>query len=154
VSDGKQKTTTTAAAAAAAPATTTPPKTPPATTTNPTPLQPHRRNKTAIGPWKLGRTLGQGASGKVKEARHVATGEVVAVKIVRKEKGRSEGGAWEVPGGVEREVVVMMVLGGLELEKEGKEGKEGKERGKGGKGQGGRGKLVGLRDVFENGWEV
>jgi len=144
VSDGKQKTTTTAAAAAAAPATTTPPKTPPATTTNPTPLQPHRRNKTAIGPWKLGRTLGQGASGKVKEARHVATGEVVAVKIVRKEKGRSEGGAWEVPGGVEREVVVMMVLGGLELEKEGKEGK----------GQGGRGKLVGLRDVFENGWEV
>lgn len=89
----------------------------------------------------------------------MATGEVVAVKIVRKERprGRGEGGAWEVPGSVEREVVVMMVLGGLELEEE-----EGKGKGQEGKGMGeakekgkwGRGKLVGLRDVFENGWEV
>lgn len=84
----------------------------------------------------------------------MATGEVVAVKIVRKQKGWSERAAWEVPASVEREVVVMMVLGGFELAA-GEEGKGGSGVGEAKeKGKWGRGKLVGLRDVFENGWEV
>lgn len=70
----------------------------------------------------------------MKEARHVVTGEMAAVKVVRKERG-------EVPGNVAREVAVMAVLGGLGVGEEG------------GDGEGKRG-LVGLKDVFENGREV
>lgn len=69
----------------------------------------------------------------MKEARHAGTGEMAAVKIVKKVGG-------EVPGSVAREVAVMAVLGGL--------GEEEEEVGRRGRG------LVGLKDVFENGREV
>ncbi|KAK0238685.1 kinase-like domain-containing protein [Armillaria nabsnona] len=37
-----------------------------------------------IGCWKLGRTIGKGSSGRVKLARHSKTGQMAAVKIIRK----------------------------------------------------------------------
>lgn len=73
----------------------------------------------------------------------MVTGEMAAVKIVRKEMG-------EVPGNVAREVAVMAVLGGLGVGEEG--GGGGGDDGEG-EGEGKRG-LVGLKDVFENGREV
>ncbi|KAK4530461.1 hypothetical protein CCYA_CCYA04G1318 [Cyanidiococcus yangmingshanensis] len=38
-----------------------------------------------IGPYSLGRTLGVGSTGKVKLGVHVETGELVAIKVIRKE---------------------------------------------------------------------
>lgn len=40
--------------------------------------------KTHIGPWQLGRTLGKGSAARVRLARHQATQNVVAVKILAK----------------------------------------------------------------------
>jgi serine/threonine-protein kinase HSL1, negative regulator of Swe1 kinase len=40
--------------------------------------------KTHIGPWQLGRTLGKGSAARVRLARHSATQDVVAVKILAK----------------------------------------------------------------------
>ena len=37
-----------------------------------------------IGPWRIGRTIGKGSSGRVKIAKHVQTGQYAAVKIVPK----------------------------------------------------------------------
>ena len=37
-----------------------------------------------IGPWKIGRTIGKGSSGRVKIAKHSVTGQYAAVKIVPK----------------------------------------------------------------------
>lgn len=41
---------------------------------------------TRVGKYELGRTLGEGNFAKVKFARHVETGENVAIKILDKEK--------------------------------------------------------------------
>jgi serine/threonine-protein kinase HSL1, negative regulator of Swe1 kinase len=40
--------------------------------------------KTHIGPWQLGKTLGKGSAARVRLARHHATQDVVAVKILAK----------------------------------------------------------------------
>lgn len=40
--------------------------------------------KTHIGPWQLGKTLGKGSAARVRLARHHATHDVVAVKILAK----------------------------------------------------------------------
>lgn len=37
-----------------------------------------------IGPWRIGRTIGKGSSGRVKIAKHSKTGQYAAVKIVPK----------------------------------------------------------------------
>jgi serine/threonine protein kinase len=37
-----------------------------------------------IGPWRIGRTIGKGSSGRVKIAKHGQTGQFAAVKIVPK----------------------------------------------------------------------
>jgi len=37
-----------------------------------------------IGPWRIGRTIGKGSSGRVKIAKHSITGQYAAVKIVPK----------------------------------------------------------------------
>ena len=37
-----------------------------------------------IGPWRIGRTIGKGSSGRVKIAKHSSTGQYAAVKIVPK----------------------------------------------------------------------
>src|SRR5438034_8629321 len=40
------------------------------------------RRKTHVGPWQLGRTLGKGATGRVRLAKHAVTGQTAAIKIV------------------------------------------------------------------------
>lgn len=71
-------------------------------------LQSHPSN---IGPWRLGRTLGRGATGRVLLGVHNQTGQRAAVKVVSKlelsddhEKGKG------LPYGIEREIIVMKLL--------------------------------------------
>lgn len=45
-----------------------------------------RRNKVKIGQYILGRSIGEGTFGKVKQGMHILTGEKVAVKILEKDK--------------------------------------------------------------------
>lgn len=88
------------------------------------------RRKTHVGPWRLGRTLGKGASGRVRKARHAVTGQDAAIKIVSKhaaKKLQSEslanmdtminpefssvnGRRRAIPFGIEREVVIMKLI--------------------------------------------
>ncbi|KAL6947222.1 hypothetical protein ACO0QE_002101 [Hanseniaspora vineae] len=42
------------------------------------------KNKDTVGPWKLGKTLGKGSSGRVRLAKHMQTGQLAAIKIVPK----------------------------------------------------------------------
>ncbi len=44
----------------------------------------HNSIKELVGPWELGKTLGQGTSGSVRLAKHIKTGVLVAVKIISK----------------------------------------------------------------------
>ena len=86
------------------------------------------RRKTHVGPWRLGRTLGRGSSGRVRLAKHVQTGQLAAVKIVPKtarkvaaaaaaaaaakeNNGKGKGkDAGVLPYGIEREVVIMKLI--------------------------------------------
>lgn len=86
------------------------------------------RRKVHIGPWVLGKTLGRGASARVRKARHAVTGQIAAVKIVSKAaaakaeaKTASLQGRQLVPGaeqdenrqmpfGIEREVVILKLI--------------------------------------------
>lgn len=86
------------------------------------------RRKTHVGPWQLGRTLGKGATGRVRLAKHALTGQAAAIKIVSKksaalvqsasmaqiEKDTSTpvttGGYRMMPFGIEREVVIMKLI--------------------------------------------
>ena len=47
-------------------------------------VAPARPIKRFIGPWHLGVTLGKGASGRVRRAKHAVTGQPAAVKIINK----------------------------------------------------------------------
>lgn len=84
--------------------------------------------KTHIGPWNLGKTLGKGATARVRLARHSVTGEHAAIKIVQKttssltasgslaaltkadDKIKYEGAAKRMPYGIEREVAIMKLI--------------------------------------------
>ncbi len=85
--------------------------------------------KTHVGPWQLGKTLGKGASGRVRKARHAVTGQDAAIKIVSKTVAKSlrteslahmdtmispdplaEGQDRKLPLGIEREVVIMKLI--------------------------------------------
>lgn len=84
------------------------------------------RRKTHVGPWRLGKTLGQGASGRVRKARHAITGQDAAVKIVSKQVANylrtdslanmdtiinsGPGQRRKIPFGIEREVVIMKLI--------------------------------------------
>ena len=87
------------------------------------------RRKTHVGPWNLGKTLGKGATGRVREARHQYTGQRAAVKIVSKrtaellksgslagmdkllaEVGSASNGRRVIPHGIEREVIIMKLI--------------------------------------------
>ena len=81
------------------------------------------RRKTHVGPWRLGRTIGKGASGRVRKARHEYTGQDAAIKIVSKKAAKilkssslisidnsPEGGRKAIPFGIEREVVIMKMI--------------------------------------------
>ncbi|KAI9670871.1 MAG: hypothetical protein M1817_003756 [Caeruleum heppii] len=84
------------------------------------------RRKTHVGPWRLGKTLGRGATARVRLAKHAVTGQFAAVKIVSKAaaamvqrktsiKGRvfqdeDVDGMRQMPFGIEREVVIMKLI--------------------------------------------
>ncbi|KAJ5825258.1 hypothetical protein N7474_002396 [Penicillium riverlandense] len=86
------------------------------------------KRKTHVGPWQLGRTLGKGATGRVRLAKHAVTGNTAAIKIVSKKSAAmvqsesiaamdrnvghypSSGNARQMPCGIEREVVIMKLI--------------------------------------------
>lgn len=77
-----------------------------------------------IGPWRMGKTLGKGSSGRVRLAKNKSTGQMAAVKIVNKTKNKknnfgdsssnySKGMVFEeglVPYGIEREIIIMKLV--------------------------------------------
>ncbi|VVT45282.1 uncharacterized protein SAPINGB_P000698 [Magnusiomyces paraingens] len=82
-----------------------------------------KRTKTHIGPWRLGRTLGRGSSGRVRLAKHNITGQLAAVKIVPKSlvstnnndsnkenQADSQRDANGFSYGIEREVIIMKLI--------------------------------------------
>ncbi|CAN6628270.1 probable serine/threonine-protein kinase Kcc4p [Trichomonascus vanleenenianus] len=70
-----------------------------------------RKTKTQVGPWRLGRTLGRGSSGRVRLAKHCVTGQLAAVKIVPKSiVGLDENNNGTLPYGIEREVIIMKLI--------------------------------------------
>lgn len=86
------------------------------------------KRKTHIGPWQLGKTLGKGATGRVRIARHAHTGQIAAVKIVSKKSAAMVQSASmarmdrdknlvgngrvtrTMPFGIEREIVIMKLI--------------------------------------------
>ena len=86
------------------------------------------KRKTHVGPWQLGRTLGKGATGRVRLAKHALTSQPAAIKIVSKKSAalaqsasmaqmdRDEtipinaAGLRTMPFGIEREVVIMKLI--------------------------------------------
>ena len=93
-----------------------------------------RKVENRVGPWRLGRTLGKGSTGRVRLAKHTITGKLAAIKIVPKiilnedtnningngngngngNKGRKkrkpkvdENG---LPYGIEREIIIMKLI--------------------------------------------
>lgn len=87
------------------------------------------RRKTHVGPWRLGKTLGKGASGRVRKARHAVTGQDAAIKIVSKKVAKSlrteslanmdtimsldpsaQRQGRKIPLAIEREVVIMKLI--------------------------------------------
>lgn len=71
-----------------------------------------------IGPWRIGKTIGKGSSGRVKIAKHSKTGKYAAVKIVPKQMllnsrmSITEAGAKadKMLLGIEREIVIMKLI--------------------------------------------
>ncbi|KAK9479323.1 kinase-like domain-containing protein [Lipomyces japonicus] len=87
-------------------------------TTNSSGSGSHKR-KTHVGPWRLGRTLGRGSSGRVRLAKHSRTDMMAAVKIVPKsaafddeqeQGGKTGKDAAGLPYGIEREVIIMKLI--------------------------------------------
>jgi serine/threonine-protein kinase HSL1, negative regulator of Swe1 kinase len=89
----------------------------------------NRGVKKFIGPWKLGRTLGHGATARVRLGKHSVTGQKAAVKIVQKGhiemshassladldraealRPSSDEGLRRMPIGIEREVAIMKLI--------------------------------------------
>ncbi|CAG8009178.1 unnamed protein product [Penicillium olsonii] len=95
-------------------------------------LSSRGKRKTHVGPWQLGRTLGKGATGRVRKAKHAVTGNTAAIKIVSKKSAamvqsesiaamdRNAGNfagnfaskttTRAMPCGIEREVVIMKLI--------------------------------------------
>ncbi|OBA23387.1 Pkinase-domain-containing protein [Metschnikowia bicuspidata var. bicuspidata NRRL YB-4993] len=76
-----------------------------------------RRAQNKIGPWKLGRTLGRGSTGRVRLAKNVHTGKLAAVKIVPKLNFKKlenpkykNNDAARLPYGIEREIIIMKLI--------------------------------------------
>ncbi|KAG7821256.1 hypothetical protein KL928_001340 [Ogataea angusta] len=73
------------------------------------------KNPVKIGPWKLGKTLGKGSTGRVLLATNVHTGQKAAVKVVSKSMLGSDGHDASAPDaslsyGIEREIIIMKLL--------------------------------------------
>ncbi|KAL3232702.1 putative serine/threonine-protein kinase HSL1 [Nakaseomyces bracarensis] len=88
-----------------------------------------RKSRDTVGPWKLGKTLGKGSSGRVRLAKNVETGQLAAIKIVPKKnylrknnkndknnanandiKNTHTKGSSLNPYGIEREIVIMKLI--------------------------------------------
>ncbi|KAI2637796.1 Pkinase-domain-containing protein [Hypomontagnella submonticulosa] len=87
-----------------------------------------KRRKTHIGPWELGKTLGNGSAARVRLVRHKATGQLAAVKILSRnadyntqpgsiaaldkwDRGREEYKSENrIPFAIEREVAIMKLI--------------------------------------------
>ncbi|KAH3681155.1 hypothetical protein WICPIJ_007850 [Wickerhamomyces pijperi] len=71
-----------------------------------------RKSKNHVGPWRLGRTLGRGSSGRVRLAKHSETGQLAAVKIVPKAKFQKPNSKKDdlSPLGIEREIIIMKLI--------------------------------------------
>ena len=87
----------------------------------------HRR-KIQVGPWRLGTTIGKGATGRVRKVQHEHTGQYAAVKIISKRSAEMykstslatmdmmmEGPSGEqkgmvLPFGIERECAIMKLI--------------------------------------------
>lgn len=79
-----------------------------------------RKSRDTVGPWKLGKTLGKGSSGRVRLAKNVETGQLAAIKIVPKKNylknknNKTENGSKGTgsinPYGIEREIVIMKLI--------------------------------------------
>ncbi|KAF3120446.1 hypothetical protein TWF703_002604 [Orbilia oligospora] len=67
-----------------------------------------------VGPWRLGRALGEGASGRVCLGKHQKTGRFAAIKVINKTKAQGtttsiqEAGC-DIQHAIEREIVVMNI---------------------------------------------
>ncbi len=86
------------------------------------------KRKTHVGPWQLGKTLGKGATGRVRLAKHRETNQIAAIKIVSKKSAALvqsasmarmdhedtasmiASGPRTMPFGIEREVVIMKLI--------------------------------------------
>ncbi|CAI7650123.1 unnamed protein product [Penicillium glandicola] len=91
-------------------------------------LSTRGKRKTHVGPWQLGRTLGKGATGRVRLAKHAVTGHTAAIKIVSKKSAAmvqsesiaamdrnmgnfpTNSATRQMPCGIEREVVIMKLI--------------------------------------------
>ncbi|GAA5968961.1 hypothetical protein JCM11641_000793 [Rhodosporidiobolus odoratus] len=77
-------------------------------------VKQEREEPSMVGPWRMGRTVGEGASGRVKLAKHNATGQYAAVKIVPKPRRttqeREAAKADKMLLGIEREIVIMKLI--------------------------------------------
>lgn len=76
-----------------------------------------RKSQNRIGPWKLGRTLGRGLTGRVRLAKNIHTGKLAAVKIVPKANFKKlenpkyrRAGRDRLPYGIEREIIIMKLI--------------------------------------------
>ncbi|EGW32252.1 uncharacterized protein SPAPADRAFT_50820 [Spathaspora passalidarum NRRL Y-27907] len=79
-----------------------------------------RKSQNKIGPWKLGRTLGRGSTGRVRLAKNINTGKLAAVKIVPKSnfkklenpkyKRNQDDQDSGLPYGIEREIIIMKLI--------------------------------------------
>lgn len=83
-----------------------------------------RKTQNRIGPWKLGRTLGRGSTGRVRLAKNINSGKLAAVKIVPKSNFKklenpkykrnsvdSSGSVKDrLPYGIEREIIIMKLI--------------------------------------------
>ncbi|KAF3201960.1 hypothetical protein TWF191_003209 [Orbilia oligospora] len=67
-----------------------------------------------VGPWRMGRALGEGASGRVCLGKHQKTGRFAAIKVINKNKAQGtttsiqEAGC-DIRHAIEREIVVMNI---------------------------------------------
>ncbi|KAH3668595.1 hypothetical protein OGAPHI_002349 [Ogataea philodendri] len=80
---------------------------------NPSSKSTPTKNPVKIGPWKLGKTLGKGATGRVLLASNTHTGQKAAVKVVSKSLLGAEGQDASSAGlsyGIEREIIIMKLL--------------------------------------------
>lgn len=64
-----------------------------------------KRVENKIGPWRLGRTLGKGSTGRVRLGKHAKTGMLAAIKIIPKLQGKHS-----LPYGIEREIIIMKLI--------------------------------------------